>query len=305
MQRFTNILFICDPLINALPALQRAVQLARTNEAKLTITNVRDELPGTLLKLQKTFIQSQKDELHSLLKDISTEGLDIKIQPLTGTPFLEVIKEVARNSYDLVIKPTEGRSGISSMLFGSTDLHLMRKCPCPVWIIKPSKRKRFQRILAAVDPDPQEKTNAELNTLILDLATSLAAQDHSELHIMHAWSMAYESSLRSGHVRIPKSEVDRMVLDTRKNHKRWLDELLTNYDLKDLSSKIHLLKGNPGESIPALAKKKRIDLIVMGTVARTGIPGFIIGNTAEKILMAADSSILAVKPESFSTPVKN
>lgn len=305
MQRFTNILFICDPLTNALPALQRAVQLARTNEAKLTITNVRDELPRTLLRLQKTFLQLQKDELNSLLKEISTEGLDIKIKPLTGTPFLEIIKEVARNSHDLVIKPTEGHSDISSMLFGSTDLHLMRKCPCPVWIIKPSKQKQFKRILAAVDPDPEEKVNAELNTLILDLASSLAHKDNSELHIVHAWKLTYESSLRNGHARIPKSDVDQMVSDTLENHKRWLDELLTNYDLKDLSSRVHLLKGNPGDIIPALAKKKGVDLIVMGTVARTGIPGFLIGNTAEKILMAADSSILAVKPESFSTPVKS
>ena len=42
----------------------------------------------------------------------------------------------------------------------------------------------------------------------------------------------------------------------------------------------------------------------MGTVARTGIPGYLISNTAEKILTEINCSILAVKPESFSTPVK-
>jgi len=41
----------------------------------------------------------------------------------------------------------------------------------------------------------------------------------------------------------------------------------------------------------------------MGTVARTGIPGLIIGNTAESILSDIDCSLLAVKPEGFVTPI--
>ena len=96
----------------------------------------------------------------------------------------------------------------------------------------------------------------------------------------------------------------RLARDSRRAHKKWLDGPLANYDLKALAAKAHLLKGDPGDVIPALAQKKRVELIVMGTVARTGIPGFFIGNTAEKTLAAVDCSVLAVKPKAFSTPVE-
>ncbi len=43
--------------------------------------------------------------------------------------------------------------------------------------------------------------------------------------------------------------------------------------------------------------------VVMGAVARTGIPGFIMGNTAETILNQIGCSVLAVKPPGFVTPV--
>ena len=43
---------------------------------------------------------------------------------------------------------------------------------------------------------------------------------------------------------------------------------------------MHLLKGDAATVIAEFAKSGRTDLIVMGTVARTGIPGFLIGNTA-------------------------
>jgi len=46
-----------------------------------------------------------------------------------------------------------------------------------------------------------------------------------------------------------------------------------------------------------------VDLMIMGTVARTGIPGFFIGNTAESILSQIDCSVLTIKPPGFVSPV--
>jgi hypothetical protein len=63
-----------------------------------------------------------------------------------------------------------------------------------------------------------------------------------------------------------------------------------------------VLKGDAEALIPALAKRKGIELIVMGTVCRTGIAGFIVGNTAENILQQVDCSVLTVKPEGFVSP---
>ena len=47
-----------------------------------------------------------------------------------------------------------------------------------------------------------------------------------------------------------------------------------------------------------------VDLVVMGTVGRTGLKGLIMGNTAETILRSVRCSVLAVKPEGFVTPVR-
>jgi nucleotide-binding universal stress UspA family protein len=45
-------------------------------------------------------------------------------------------------------------------------------------------------------------------------------------------------------------------------------------------------------------------MIVMGTLARVGIPGLFIGNTAERALDHVDCDILAIKPKGFVTPVR-
>ena len=70
-----------------------------------------------------------------------------------------------------------------------------------------------------------------------------------------------------------------------------------------LKPRTHLVQGWARKEIPALAKRIEADLVVMGTVARTGVPGFIMGNTAETILNQIDCSVLAIKPPGFKTPV--
>jgi len=62
-------------------------------------------------------------------------------------------------------------------------------------------------------------------------------------------------------------------------------------------------QGKPALAISRLASEKQIDLLVMGTVCRTGIRGFFIGNTAEGVLRRVDCSLLTVKPKGFVSPI--
>ncbi|MFG0289007.1 MAG: universal stress protein, partial [Rhodopirellula sp. JB044] len=53
-----------------------------------------------------------------------------------------------------------------------------------------------------------------------------------------------------------------------------------------------------------VADEVEADLMVMGTVCRTGIAGVLIGNTAETVLSDINCSLLALKPEGFQSPVR-
>jgi nucleotide-binding universal stress UspA family protein len=63
-------------------------------------------------------------------------------------------------------------------------------------------------------------------------------------------------------------------------------------------------RGEPEEVIPEFVVAQGIDLLVMGTVARAGIAGVLIGNTAERVLRKLPCSVLAVKPAGFVSPVR-
>ncbi len=312
MRRFKNALFVANGPAQVAGAFDRAVILAKENQARLTVIDVLDTVPPDArilittmspLDLQETLCRERLIQLEELIGPAKAEGVQVSAKVLVGSRFIEIIREVLRSGHDLVMKAAEGKLGPPARLFGSTDMHLTRKCPCPVWIFKPTWRRSFDCILAAVDPTPTDVASNALNKVIMDLATSLAALENSELHIVHTWTVYAEAILREGYHILAKHELDRLTLKIEQQHQKWLHELLQNYALHDVRHKVHLLKGDAGEVIPELASRERAELIIMGSVGRTGIAGFFIGNTAERVLGLVDCSVLTVKPESFVTPV--
>ena len=81
------------------------------------------------------------------------DRIDLVINVVEGISFLEIIRQVLREQHDLVITTAEEKKGIRAHLFGTTSMHLMRKCPCSVWVVKRAQTLPFVRILAAVHRD--------------------------------------------------------------------------------------------------------------------------------------------------------
>ena len=137
----------------------------------------------------------------------------------------------------------------------------------------------------------------------MELATSQARLEKSELNIVHAWKKP-DTHFLAGGLEYFSDDINKLSNETKNMHIRLMDDLLEQYDLQHLQHYEHVLQGCADEIIPEFAEQHQIDLIVMGTVCRTGIPGFCIGDTAEKILHRIDCSVLAVKPDDFITPVQ-
>ncbi|NOY71816.1 MAG: universal stress protein [Gammaproteobacteria bacterium] len=319
MKRFNNILCVVTSGAGHNPALERAATLTENNQANLTIIDVVESvtvdirMPGDtpiFVDLQAAIVNARKQELDSLIEPYR-QRINIQTRVLIGTPFLEIIREILRNGCDLVIKSAEIQDW-QDRLFSSDDMHLLRKCPCPVWIMLPEEKPNYSRVMAAVDFDSWREDGGEndLNRLILELASSIVLSDFAELHVIHAWKPITESLIRVFSSDLSEAQVAANVNREQRERRAQLERLsgkLRNwigaeaYDY--LSPQLHLRQGNARKEIPAQARRIDADLVVMGTVARTGLAGLFMGNTAETILNQINCAVLAVKPPGFVTPV--
>jgi nucleotide-binding universal stress UspA family protein len=304
MKRFKNILFLANPIENVEAALKQALSIYDLEDSRITIVEAAKDITTSFVEagvisdgLRDEILAERLRNAEALVKYIDVPQ-EIEIKLLTGTPFIEVIQEVIRGEYDLLVKPSAG-AGILDRLLGSNDMNILRKCPCPVWIVKPTRKHKHKKIVAAVDPDPTQ-TNAELNQLILELASSMASHHNAELHVVAAWGFPGQQALRLHQF---KAELDELQKEMKKATRHGLDELTARFKSDDVKMRTHVIEGRASDVILKQAKELAADLIVMGTVRRVGIAGYFMGNTAERILADIGCSVLAVKPAGFQSPI--
>ena len=215
---------------------------------------------------------------------------------------IKIIREAQKGGFDLIMKPAENEPALKTILFGGTDMQLFHLSPCPVWIFKPTFNTELRRIMIAVDLLAGDKEKSALANSVLKWGKYISSLVGSELHVVHTWHLFGETKMRGR--TLNAKTVDRLVQDEERKHRQWLNEALEKIGLEQEKIQIHFHKGDAKHLVPVIANDKNIDLLVMGTVGRTGIPGFFIGNTADSVLRQVGCSVLAIKPKGFSTPVK-
>jgi len=88
----------------------------------------------------------------------------------------------------------------------------------------------------------------------------------------------------------------------RDEAEKHIETQLAGADLS-LPAKMHFVVEPPDFAIMNCIEQQDIDLLVMGTVGRAGVSGFITGNTVERLLPRIPCSLIAVKPPGFKSPV--
>jgi len=313
MRGLKNILYFADGEFVPSATFSRAVDLARRNQARLTLIDVtpQSDLAADLIKRYGLADETQQSEQrNAALVHLASEwagDLLAHVRTPIGNPFVEVIRAVLRDGYDLLVKPARSRSGAGAGLFGSVDMHLLRKCPCPVWIDPKPQRQvaegapRYRSILAAVDP---VTTDAKpLNQLIMERAIALAEHDGAELNVVHAWQFMVANEGRGGAAAGAGAGLADVLRHIEHDHAEALGALVADYGLTMNDGRVHLAKGDAAEQVLVRADHLNSDLIVMGTIGRHREAGVFIGTTAEDVIQGSRIAVLALKPEGFVSPV--
>ncbi len=310
MRQFKNILIVVNDGAQpeATQALVQGASLAEKSNARLTLMDVIASPEGNFREYKgiakpeeilEMMVKQRKKELEDMANRVAT-GLEIEVVVVAGRDFIEIIRQVIFNKQDLLIKVANDYTGN----FDSSDFHLMRKCPQPVWLLKVEKRHRSGRVLATIDLALESHNEGrEMNFRILELACSLARHEDKEVHALSCWSLYGENTLRnSGFLRVSDEQIAKTMQQEEQANKKLQSALLSQFSSDDVKG--HLIKGHPVDHIPAFTEENEIDVVVMGTVARTGIPGLLIGNTSETILHLIDSSVITLKPKGFESIIK-
>lgn len=306
MRRFKNILVGVDlsfkdgVVSDLLPpptieAVERATWLAKVNSARITFFHALDvSVPAQWLiddsdEGSRTLMRQANEALAELSAKAANEDVESDCEVRVGKSWLELIRHVQRKQHDLVVAGTRHFGEFKSLLVGNTGMKLLRKCPCPVWITQVQEERQIKSILVAHCLRP-------VGDVAMQLGCSMAQLHDSQLHVFHSLEFPELESTFPARVSAEKSAQYRI------NAQEHIQAQLERYDLAK-PPQIDITTDAPAYAILREIERRDVDLVVMGTIARTGIAGFITGNTAERLLPSLPCSVLAVKPAGFVSPV--
>jgi universal stress protein E len=303
MKRFKNILvgvdlaagdrLVVDTLFENAQAVRQAMWLAKLSNARIKFVYSLDisERAQQLIQQsagERTVLDQARDVLQAFVEHAKEHGVTASFEVVFGRSWLELIRQVLKSQHDLVLVGTRNQTAASRVLFGSTGMKLLRKCPCPVWITKPKDQTHIASVLVAHDLSP-------VGSLALQLGASLSQLQNASLHVIHALEPAFVSLVPSD---VPVETAAERGVTARSQ----IESELRGYDFAR-APQIAITEGEPSAAILPYIDQHSIELITMGTIARSGVSGLFVGNTAERLLPQLPCSILAVKPDDFVSPV--
>lgn len=308
MTAYTRPLALIDALKPAAAELELAAAISAPG-ANLTLLDVIPDQGWTwnLLGRKADEIRNKLEAekllaIDKLAKDhAAATGLSVSSKLNSGKTALAVIKQVLAGKHDLALLQAKGPHSRRTGGIGDTGWELLRKCPCNVLLLGQQPSGAIpKKILVSLDAAAEDPRHIALNRKIFAAAASLAIKLNASLTAIHCWAIYGETLVRDY---MSAAEFRDIEDATRALGEKGLQSLCAELTHKPKEIHLKLLRGLPNSEIPGFANENQFDLVVMGTVARQGISGALLGNTAEEVLPQLHGSILAIKPDDFVCPV--
>lgn len=276
MNEIGKILVIIEPEHSESLALKRAKLIAGVTDAHLH-----------LLVCDK---KHEHSALLSLLKEqLLADGYSVSTEQAWNTNRHETIIAVQQaEGCALVIKQHYPDSPLKKALLTPDDWKLLRLCPAAVLLVKTATPWTDGVILAAIDVGNLDNEHKALHAAIVDHGFDIASLAKGQLHVISA----HPSPMLSA-----ADPVFQLKETIEARYREQCKAFQAEFDIDD--SRLHIEEGPADVLIPHAAHKLRAAVTIIGTVARTGISGALIGNTAEVVLDALESDVLVLKPQNI------
>lgn len=237
--------------------------------------------------------------IHNVLKQYKVR---MQSKAIRGEPLQTINNEIDRDHHDLIVVDASHKNIMQYHLATHVAMHLLRSCQLPVLVSRPDQKSNQVRIMAAVDPSESpgafEMDGNALNEKIMALANAVVLKTQQRLHVVNCWQHPMMERMKNNK-KLSNAKIQKILLEKRDQQKRRLTQFLNKSIDAQLNYRVYLRQGEPEHQIPAVARDNQIDMVILGSVGRTGLDGLMIGNTAENILCHTKISLLVVKPSEY------
>jgi universal stress protein E len=311
MKTISKILVNVEEQHDNAQAIAKAVWLAERSGASIELfcccfnLSVRngylfDQEAG--LHAQHAYLRQVEERLLAIASSLQNQGLNVEVDVAWDRHHCDgVLRKVQRYGPDLLIHQIGVHSRLGHYWMVHHDWQLLRRCAVPMLLVKAHQWGRIPLVAACVDPFHECDVPAELDRGILNQACMLARLVDGRLHVVHSFQALPQAAIFDEHVVTDYAALQRKVVQ---QHGQALEKML-HEQMHVEDENVHQLQGESHVTLPAFAAQHKIDVMVMGSVARGFMDRLLLGSTIERIFDHLDCDVLAVKPPGFGAPLSS
>jgi len=284
VRKKTRLFVVTDPTAEHQVALLKALLIAKMADCEIHafLSVYRDRKEGAADASRQDFerqsLADAEQWLEHQLEPCRVAGISVAKEVVWNSQWHEAaLQSIAKSECDLVIKSSFHHSK-SRRFYGKTsDFNLMRHCACPILFVHQAQEWRSNRVLACVDLESTDNQHARLNGVVVRDARALAEVVGMDMYI----AAAHRGTI----------DADNLPIKAH-GHEVGPDQLSQLFGVD--KSRVSLRQGETVATLKTICDEIDPSIVVLGTLARSGIRGKLIGNTAEKLLDQIEADVLTV-----------
>jgi nucleotide-binding universal stress UspA family protein len=284
MYKYRNILVAFDGSEPGMNALRESLKFASDEHCRVTVISVIPTYEGDLSALWTNNIRSSMEKqcssaLSEAVKVAQKEGVRIETVCEEGEIYERIVDIAGAENYDLIVMGKKGLSLVERALVGSVTARVIGYSRQDVLVIPDGAKIAWKKLIVATDGSSYSEVAGRR-------AIEIAAQHNSEIIALSAVDVTVEFMIRAQEV----------YEHTVANAKTFADSIKERAISANIRADSIVKDGEVFKVIIDAAKEYQADMIVMGSLGRTGIKRLLMGSTAERVLGHASFPVLIVKP---------
>ena len=280
----TRLFVVIDPTSSHQPALVKALLIAKLGGCELHafLCIHKDMKEAGAFSSRKDFkrktLGQASDWLETLMEPCKLSDVPYTSEVVWNSLWVEcLVRSIDKSRCDLVIKSSYHHGKARRFFSKTADYYLMHHCAHPILFTHQTQEWKSDRIMACLDLESGDTDHARLNNVILHSTRAFSEIVGMDMYLGCAWVKA----INSDHLAL---KMDRGAVDA--------EQLGDLYGLA--TERVLLRQGNAVETLQAICEEIDPAIVVIGSLARSGISGKLIGNTAEKLLDIVVADLLIV-----------
>lgn len=210
-----------------------------------------------------------------------TAGMEVESIVLKGNPAEEIVDFAEEQRVDMIVAGSLGKSGIERFMLGSVSEKVVRRAKIPVLVVRKQKEEKLQKqILIATD-------GSKATEKAVDFGIEIAKLNGAKVYAVHVIDPIFNDLMEEA-----------WAANAYEQFKKIGREAISYVEEKAKAVGVEVesivLEGNPAAEIVDFAEEQGVDMIVVGSLGKSGYEQFAIGSVSAKVLRNAKVPVLVV-----------